>query len=408
MHSKLTLLFISLFSAGMILSQVWEQKASSPGVGRHHPVTFSLEGKGYMVTGTTDFSGGTRDFYEYDPVADSWATLPDFPGTARGFSIGDTWNEKAYIGFGLGTGSVYLNDLWEFDAATSNWTQLASCPCAARTHPSFVIENGLLFVGLGNNATNGNLNDWWEYNIAANTWRQLPNLPGLPRHHPYMFSSNGDVFTGLGHGNGPGTNVYNDWYKWEISSETWIQMNNLPAEGRVAGTQLSIGDRGFVLSGDGDNHGAMPTGEFWEYNYQTDTWVSLPPHPGPSRWAPGSFAIGNVVYFIAGEVRPGNPNPGLKFDLWSFDLDGLLSLNSENKLSELTLYPNPATSTIHITGIGAEEISAIHIVNSTGQTVLTQKYLGNGIDVSSLNSGLYFLTVNQNDSSAQRIKFIKQ
>ena len=67
------------------------------------------------------------------------------------------------------------------------------------------------------------------------------------------------------------------WYRWDIDTETWTQMTDFPGEGRVAGTQFSIGDRGFVLSGD------------------SDSWSALPPHPGPSRWAPGSFTIGNVV-----------------------------------------------------------------------------------------------------------------
>ncbi|MGM0478836.1 MAG: kelch repeat-containing protein [Bacteroidota bacterium] len=385
-------------------SQNWEQKASAPGDGRHHPVTFSLDGKGYMVTGSTDFIAGTNDFYEYDPASNSWSTLQSFPGIGRGFSIGDTWNGKAYIGFGYGDNNNYLDDLWEYDPATDNWTELTPCPCAERVHPTFVIEDGLIFVGMGNNDVDGNMNDWWEYNIATDSWRQLPDLPGPERHHPYMFSANGDVFTGFGHGNSPGTNVYNDWYKWDIASETWTQMDDLPANGRVAGTQFSIGDRGFVLSGDGDNHGSMSTGEFWEYDYQTDSWTSLPPHPGVSRWAPGSFTIGNVVYFMAGEVRTGNPNAGLKNDLWSFDLDAIASVKN-NPLSELILYPNPAKDMIQIKGSTTQNIASIKILDITGKVVLNHKYTGSSIDISQLNKGIYYMLINQKDGRHKPLKF---
>lgn len=402
-------LFIVLTTFSSIgIGQTWQQKASAPGDGRHHPVTFALDGKGYMVAGSTDFITGTDDFYEYDPVSDSWTTLSDFPGVGRGFSISDTWNGKAYMGFGFGANNDYLKDLWEFDPTTGTWTELTSCPCEERVHPAFVIEEGLLFVGLGNNDINGNLNDWWEYNIATDSWRQLADLPGGERHHPFMFSANGDVYAGFGHGNGPGTVVYKNWYRWDIDTETWSQMNDLPAEGRVAGTQFSIGDRGFVLSGDGSDHGSMPTGEFWEYDFQTDTWTELPPHPGVSRWAPGSFTIGNVVYLVAGEIRSGNPNAGLQKDLWSFDLEEMASISDAAKIENIALFPNPTSNSLHLSGVEQFKDVHIKIVTSTGQIIIDKYLEHNTIDVSPLKSGFYFVIIELDGSSAKQLKFTKE
>lgn len=405
---KSTILIFATVLSCLSFGQTWQEKATNPGDGRHHPVTFALDGKGYMVTGSTDFVTGTTDFYEYDPVTDSWTTLTNFPGVGRGFSIGDTWDGKAYMGFGFGANNDYLKDLWEYDPVTNSWTELATCPCEERVHPAFVIEDGLLFVGLGNNDINGNLDDWWEYNIATDSWRQLPDLPGGERHHPFMFSANGDVYAGFGHGNGPGTVVYKNWYRWDIATETWTQMNDLPAEGRVAGTQFSIGDRGFVLSGDGDNHGAMATGEFWEYDFQNDSWTELPPHPGVSRWAPGSFTIGNVVYLVAGEIRSGNPNAGLQSDLWSFDLDAIANLNDESSLGSIAVYPNPASNTLKLSGLDEYKDIKIKVVNSTGQTVINQNYDFDAIDVSKLNSGIYFIAIEIDGSTIEHLKFTKK
>lgn len=407
MRTLFTTLFTICLFTHSLYSQNWEEKASAPGNGRHHPITFAIDGKGYMVTGSTDFVTGTTDFYQYDPANDSWTTLQSFPGVGRGYAIGDTWNDKAYIGFGFGANNSYLQDLWEYDPSTGNWTELTPCPCAERVHPTFVIEDGLLFVGMGNNDIDGNMNDWWEYNIATDTWRQLPDLPGPERHHPYMFSANGSVYTGFGHGNGPGTNVYKDWYRWDIANETWTQMNDLPAEGRVAGTQFSIGDRGFVLSGDGDNHGTMSTGEFWEYNYQNDSWTELPPHPGVSRWAPGSFTIGNVVYFMAGEIRSGNPDAGLKTDLWSFDLDAIANVPDANLSSEWSVYPNPAKNTIQIEGPSVAEHIGIRIIDATGKVVHKTPLNSSSIDISDLKNGLYFLLIERDGEFVQRLKFTR-
>ena len=45
-------------------------------------------------------------------------------------------------------------------------------------------------------------------------------------------------------------------------------------------TQFSYNNKGYVLSGDGDDHGPLSSGEFWEYNPLTDNWSQLPSHPG--------------------------------------------------------------------------------------------------------------------------------
>merc|ERR1712054_630601 len=77
----------------------------------------------------------------------------------------------------------------------------------------------------------------------------------------------------------------------------------------VLGTQLTIFDptkgvdRPFILSGDGNDHSYMETGELWEYLPESDEWRQHSPHPGRSRWAPGSFVIGCDVYFTSGRDR---------------------------------------------------------------------------------------------------------
>ena len=230
-------------------------------------------------------------------------------------------------------------------------------------------------------------------------------MPGPPRHHPFYFAAGGSVYAGLGHG----ASIYKDWYRWDLGTETWEQMDDLPAQGRVAGTQFNIGDRGFVLSGDGEDHGTIATGEFWEYDYQTDTWTELPPHPGVSRWAPGSFAIGNTVYLTSGEVRAGNPNAGLKNDLWSFDLDAIASVeNAEELTTGITVFPNPAESTLTFKGLDVSNNISLEVYDSSGKAINIGVLNGSEYDVSALSPGLYFMTITENDKVIDRVKFMKK
>jgi len=93
------------------LTNEWKVKASVPKAGLT-AVGFSIGNKGYIGTGYNSFGGGSlSDFFEYNPIADSWTRKVGQLSVAFafGFSIG----EKGYIG---GGGSSYINKkVYEYD-----------------------------------------------------------------------------------------------------------------------------------------------------------------------------------------------------------------------------------------------------------------------------------------------------
>ena len=300
------LLFLFILIPILSLSQTWEHVNNFPFEGVHHPVTFSYGDDAYVVTGSN-----TDNVYKYDSSTDSWTQLNPFPGGIRGFAYGVAVGSKAYIGFGSDSNSVHPNDWWEYDMPNNSWTQLASFPGAGRDHPAMVNVGDKIFVGCGSNASSYGLSDWWEYNITNNSWSQKTDIPGNGRHHPYYFGIGNYAYVGFGHGSvsGPGSNpnstlfIYNDFYRYDPSNDSWQLMSQFPSQARVAGTQFSYQGKGYILSGDGDNHYPLGVSEFWEYDPVSDSWVQLPPHPGNSIWAPGSFVIGCNVYFLLGNNK---------------------------------------------------------------------------------------------------------
>jgi N-acetylneuraminic acid mutarotase len=379
--NKLLLLAFSLFTCSLI-AQSWVQVANTLST-RHHPISFTLNGKGYAVTGTAPNNTPTATVFDYDPQSNTWGQLPNFPGVARSFGIGAVSNGIAYIGFGA-TSSSYLNDLWSFDATDSSWTQLANCSCSGRRHPAMIAIGNKLYVGLGDDVT-GDLNDWWMYNISTNSWSQIANLPGPARHHPFMFEVGGDVYAGMGHG---GRFVYRDWYKLDTTTNTWSNMSLFPGQARVAGTQFSANGYGYVLSGDGQTHSFMNTGEMWRYDPSSDQWTQLTAHPGRSRWAPGSFVINNEVYFFGGYNRFSNSYPNTT---WKYSLSPTTTnINEVRKgLASTLIFPNPAQEVINWNiELNATEV---RIFNMNGQMVESHPVRSNKIDVSDLSEGLYLL-----------------
>ena len=84
-----------------VIAQVWEPVQSLPAAApaRHHPTTFSIDGKGYLVAGAEANTVALGDCYEYDPNSDSWTQKNDFPGLARGFAYSVSSDTKGYLGF---------------------------------------------------------------------------------------------------------------------------------------------------------------------------------------------------------------------------------------------------------------------------------------------------------------------
>ncbi|MCF8238223.1 MAG: T9SS type A sorting domain-containing protein [Saprospiraceae bacterium] len=346
---KYSSVVLILFFIHVSVMAQWTQIASPPEDFRtDHSFAFAIRDTGYIVAGKTS-SELRADFYRYLPGQDEWTQLPDFPGGTRGFGIGEVWEDIAYFGFGAGmhpdsTEEVQKNDLWAFDPSTNEWTELSSCPCSPRIHPAFITHKGNIYVGLGSSSGIGNLNDWWVYNIATDTWAQKADLPSHPRHHPYQFAIGDYVYAGFGHGSVE-PKIYDTWYQYDPEMNSWTEVASMPGQGRVAGTQFSHNGFGYVLSGDGEDHDSMETGEFWRYNADSNQWNELPPHPGSSRWAPASFIINNEVYLINGPSFGDYQVESYKYDLGD-PTTGTVVLEDQNL--HLEIYPNPFSSDLTI------------------------------------------------------------
>src|SRR5689334_25410056 len=100
---------------------VWTQLTDFGGTARDSAIAFSIDGKGYIGTGS-DAGVRTSDFWEYDPSTNTWTRKADFPGApiwlATGFSIGS----KGYIGTGT-VNNAPGSKRWfaEYDPATDTW-----------------------------------------------------------------------------------------------------------------------------------------------------------------------------------------------------------------------------------------------------------------------------------------------
>ncbi len=150
----------------------WTQVANVPGGGRMSAIGFELGGEGYVGTGyRTDVGWSSTDFHKYDPTTDSWVQIDDVGidpingPRPRMESTGFSLNGKGYVitGVTISSGDNY-RDFWEYDPATDLWTELEEFPGTARRYMSATTLNGCAYMGLGTNGTN--FKDFWRWDLA--------------------------------------------------------------------------------------------------------------------------------------------------------------------------------------------------------------------------------------------------
>src|SRR5664279_1926871 len=295
---------------------VWTKKANLGGGVRSGAVGFSIGGKGYVGTGYDP--AYKNDFWEYDTSTNAWSQKADLPALGRASAIGISIGNKGYIGGGVNGGVErtmgWMSDFWEYDPVSNSWNQKAPIPGLPRQNPAGFSIGNKGYVGTGTyRATN--MNDFYEYDPATNSWTRKADFGGGMTGNASGFSigskgymcgglfpinfweydTTADTWTkkaNLANGSGLFTNGFsirnkgygftgNGVQVYDPVSDTWTKTADFP-DPDGAGVAFSIGNKGFAGFGN-DNH-------FWEFtsaesgietSVTTNSFCSSSPVPVP-------------------------------------------------------------------------------------------------------------------------------
>jgi N-acetylneuraminic acid mutarotase len=240
----------------------WTQKASHPGTGVVEAVSFTIGSFGYVVSAPI-----SNDVYKYDPAANSWTAVASFPGGSRQAAVGFSINNKGYVCTGMGLGLSY-NDMWEYDATSDSWTQKASMPTGGRHYACGFSLGNKAYIGTGLVPGAGLVNDFWQWDPMTNIWTPKANVPGFPRVEASAFSLNGFGYLGMGSGFGI---YYSDFYQYNATTNTWAIRATYGGGPTEEATQFSLGPVGYVGTGyDGQSPGVLKN-DFWAYLSEDST-----------------------------------------------------------------------------------------------------------------------------------------
>jgi hypothetical protein len=298
-YQVLTLLsIITGLNSNNLLAQAtntWTPKTSL-GTGRRDAVGFAIGNKGYIGTGNA-YSAALADFWEFDPVANTWTQKANVPGGARSGGMGFGIGTKGYMGGGYNNSTgVYYTDFYEYDVAGNTWTAKATMPgIGGEESVSLTIgSKGYYGTGFNGNTPPYCVANFYEYDPSANTWTAKANFPGT-RYGSVGFAIGNKAY--VGSGSNCVTGDVTNFYEFDPIANTWTAKANHPGPARESACAFSAGSKGYLVNG---RNSSTLYNDLYEYDPTTNAWATKATPLGGARLGGVAFGIGSKGYIATG------------------------------------------------------------------------------------------------------------
>ncbi|MBN2030636.1 carbohydrate binding domain-containing protein, partial [bacterium] len=224
-----------------------------------------------------------------------------------------------FISSRASSGTIDTSVGGQYKIMDSDWTEQRLQPWDQGRHShamAYIGDDKMLLFG---GCCGYILYDTWIYDLSSDTY--TPMNPSTRPHFRYdhaMAYIGGDQVLLYGGYNDNGSVVFSDTWLYDLSSDTWTNMN--PASGpsnRCKHAMVYLGEDQVLLFG-GSCRGDYDN-ETWVYDLSQNTWTQKnPTNPPPSRSFHGMARIGgDKILLFGGYTGSGISNYN---DTWVYDL----------------------------------------------------------------------------------------
>lgn len=290
-----SLFILFIFISFCSVAQTWVPVTTIPALGRDDGLAFSIEDKGYVVTGNQGGFTESNRLWEYDAHLNSWAEKTAFPGVARQYSVAIVIDESAYVIGGIAADGTPLKDVWKYIQHSNSWVQLSDFPGNARWSAFGVAWNYKGYFGTGTNQ-DSTLSDMWRFEPELGKWTQLDAFPGGARRETIAIPVTDVCFVGMGFSINP-IQYTKTFYRFSFLTEKWGQIADYPGVAASYSTGLGLGTVGFCAGGYSST--GTITNEVYRIN-RAGIWTQEPNFPETGIRGMAAFTLGNNMYFGTG------------------------------------------------------------------------------------------------------------
>ncbi len=309
----LLLFYCHTFSQGL-----WIKKAECP-QSFNKNISFEINGKGYLYTGEA-----TNNFFEYDPVANTWISKASFPGAARNGASGFAIDSLGYVGLGKPvSGPFIFNDFYKYSPATNSWITVANYPDSVYGAFSFNIAS-LGYIAGGNMDQPARTRRARSYNPVTDTWSLIDSLPSVLSDGFAEVVGN-KAYCGLGFVTSslrkdsileydPALNSWSLKAPYTLTSASYTHLHSF-----VTGNKIYVADPRAIAGG---KNGTMGV-----FDPASNTWSSIDIYPYPTYTSCGYTNL-FMGMTIAGKGYLGGRENCTLTTFWQYDPANSFVLNS--------------------------------------------------------------------------------
>ena len=178
-------------------------------------------------------------FYKYNFQTNTITQLTDFINNELiQQPTGFVNNGELYFGLGYtGSTSVFQNrKIWKYQEINDSWEQVTEIPLVndrdLRNAPSVFKNNGKFYIGNGEESTT----NFWEY-TPDNTWVRKSDIT-----NPVQYAINIQIDERGFYYN----NYLKTFWEYNIGTDTWLERNDLKAEGYYFGHEYMFIHNNYV------------------------------------------------------------------------------------------------------------------------------------------------------------------
>ncbi len=293
-----------------------------------------------------------------------------------------------------------LTDVWKSSDGI-NWIQLEDVipGYVNRNNPNYAYADNHFYIFGGEQCSASGLNEVWESTDGI-VWNQLDNAPwsGRGMQINSCVDDTGQIWM-LGGSNEGDRRSFNE--VWKTSDGiNWTLVNaSAPWAGRYWHTTAWFDSKIWVMAGVASG---IEMGDVW-YSEDGITWHELKSTTGNwpegTRHAQSSTVFNDALWYMCG-IATNNAWKIINTQTFS-EIEHSLEIQPD-----YSLYPNPANNKIVIESLQKNPIGYYIIYNATGAQIATGSCfdITSEIDISSYNSGLYYIQLLNSYSTLAFIK----
>ena len=242
-----------------------------------------------LFGGGNETPGVWNDTWAYDYNTNTWSELAKGPEQHMGTRIVYDSESDRIILFGghdMVKSNVSYNEIWAYDFNSDTWVEMkpsTTSPSIRNNHAmTYDAASDRVIMWGGENLALARDDSVWLYDFNTNTWQEMRPGNGqypLELHgttFAYDAESNRTIFIGgipiLGDDTWVYDNTNNTWEK--LTSSTFPTMRSWHAMAYNSTTDRMVlfgGVTGYVPD--------VFSNETWTYDYNTNTWTNVTPHP---------------------------------------------------------------------------------------------------------------------------------